>query len=417
MIYFGCQEIGKTAIFMFLLSAAALIFFSCTTEALLSVTVESPTETEAHHSENHPEYKPSDFVAEIPQYPENDNTDKLFETKRILEEVGQLWYAGNFNAARLLFNTVDTEQNDEWHLWRGRLYIEQWRGTDLGLAGENISALFNDNDDIWAGTWTGGVIRFSEPLGTPTVWDPGLPSLAIRTVNRILSDNGIIRILRYASLEGYNKRSGKWFTEINLPASDRLQDLCIINNKTYLATLGYGLWVKTGDYWHKIDYPGSFINRLEEGYDGELLVGTMDRGVFLYNTNNKSWRQPPSGLIGEKNITSLLRDGKYIIGGTYGNGAFIWNTDNSEVKTFGREFLGDPWVLAVTEIEQRYYFGTFGAGLNVLDFKSGEWDRISLAEGIKSADIASMIKDNGGNLWAGTLGGGIIKVSGSIYDD
>ncbi|RKX74357.1 MAG: hypothetical protein DRP60_10395 [Spirochaetes bacterium] len=404
-----CQKKGETACLMFLLSAAALIFFSCTTETVLSDTAESPDETEVHNQ--------SVAAAEIPFISETDNTDDPLKSKTTLEEVSLLWHAGFHDDARLRFNAENTDKDDEWHLWRGRLFIEQWSGSDLGLAGENISALLSDNDDIWAGTWTGGVIRFSVPLGTPTVWDPGLPSLAVRTVNRILSDNGVVRVLRYASLERYNKRSGKWFTETDLPASDRLQDLCIINNKTYLATLGYGLWVKTGVNWQKIDYPGLFINRLEEGEDGELLVATMDMGLFLYDTNNHSWTQPPSGRISEKNITSLIREGKYIIGGTYGNGAFIWNTDNSDVKTFNRDTLGDPWVLAVAGIGHHFYFGTFGSGLNVLDIKSGEWDRISLAEGISSADIASLIKDNEGNLWAGTLGGGIIRVSGSIYDD
>ncbi len=403
---YGCQKYGLIACIMFLLSAAALIFNSCTTE-----------NTDAAEPHN-PEYASEDAASDTALFSKPDKSkEESLETVTTLEEVSQLWNEGYYDDARLQFDAEDTVKSDEWHLLRGKLFIKRWSGSDLGLAGENISSLLSDTDDIWAGTWTGGLIRFSDPLGTSTVWDPGLPSLAVRTVNRIRSDNGVIRVLRYASLEGYNKRSGKWFTETDLPAFDRLQDLSIINERTYLATLGYGLWVKTRDIWLNIEYPGLFINRLEEGDDGELLVATMDRGLFLYDTNNDSWTQPPSGRIREKNITSLMRVGKYIIGGTYGNGAFIWNTENSDVNTFGRDILGDPWVLAVTGIGQRFYFGTFGSGLNVLDLKSWEWDRISLAEGLLSADIASLIKDNEGNLWAGTLGGGIIRVSGSIYDD
>ncbi len=404
---------GKKVCLVFLLTAAALIFTSCTTDAVISEPSEKSDKTDVHSPELISPAAASDTVI----FSRTDYKEESSETVTALEELSQLWNTGFYDDARLRFDKDYSEKGDEWHLWRGRLFIEQWRGPDLGLAGENISALLSDNDDIWAGTWTGGVIRFSYPLGTPTVWDPGLPSLAVRTVNRIRSDNGVIRILRYASLEVYNKRSGKWFTETDLPASDRLQDICIVNGKTYLATLGYGLWVKTGNKWRNIKYPGLFINRLEEGDDGELLVATMDRGLFLFDTDNNSWIHPPSELIREKNITSLMRKDTYIIGGTYGNGAFIWNTENSDIKTFGKDTLGDPWVLAVEGIGQHFFFGTFGSGLNILDFKSGEWDHISLAEGLSSADIASLIKDNEGNLWAGTLGGGIIRVSGSIYDD
>jgi len=410
---------GKTLCLFFFLSSVILVCSTCSTDTSRperdGITSESgiPENSSLIGITENVESRqdPSSFTSD------RGGDDQITPALNMIDEVRQLWYAGYYEDARQHFDLKPDVKNDEWRLWRGKLFIEQWEGSELGLAGENISALLSDKDDIWAGTWTGGLVRFSEPLGTYTVWDPGLPSLAVRTVNRILSDGKTISVVRYASIENYNKRTGEWHAETGLPATDRLQDLCIIGKKTYLATLGYGLWEKTVRGWSQIDFPGLFINRLEQGAENELLIATMDRGLFILDTESGSWIQPPQGKLRASNITSLIRSGVSIVGGTYGDGAFIWNTVSSEVNVFGRDILGDPWVLSVIEEGNRYIFGTFGAGLNILNEDFRDWDRISLQEGLKSADIASLTEDDSGNIWAGTLGGGIIRISGSIYGD
>ena len=333
----------------------------------------------------------------------------------IFEKISRLWYAGYHDEARQLFPFDSLNKNDLWRLWRGRLFLQQWKGSDIGLAGENISSLLSDKDDIWAGTWTGGAVRFSEPLEDYTVWDPGVPSLALRTVNRIRKQGNTIWYLRYGSLTGYNKRSAEWFTERSLPVEDRLQDICFIGTDTYLATLGYGLWVKGERTWKKLDFPGLFINSLEQGRGDDLLIATMDRGMFIYHTKDNTWIRSPSKELNNMNITAMTQRGKYIAGGSYGKGGFLWDTEKSAVIFFDEEILGDPWVLAVLGDEGYFHYGTFGAGVNSLNIRTGEWDRISLAEGLFSADIASLAEDDEGNLWAGTLGSGIIKISGRLY--
>jgi len=419
MMLKGRRSYGKHAFLLVFLSSAVLFCISCSTDTSRGGSGEI-------HSESLTPDEDSRVV--IPEKIEKRKDDTVSLTRDrggepaatsadMMDEVRRLWYAGYHDDARQRFDLGSGDKDDEWRLWRGRLFIRQWNGSELGLAGENISALLSDNDDIWAGTWTGGLIRFSAPLETYTVWDPGMPSLAVRTVNRIRSDGNLIRVVRYASLENYDKRTGEWYVEKGLPASDRLQDICIIGNRTYLATLGYGLWEKTVSGWTQIKFPGLFINRLEKGADHELLIATMDRGFYLLDTESGSWTQPPRGKLRTSNITALIRSGRSIAGGTYGDGGFIWNTVDSEVREFGKDLLGDPWVLSVIEDGRRFIFGTFGAGLNTLDPESGEWDRISLSEGLKSADIASLTEDEAGNVWAGTLGGGIIRISGSIYGD
>ena len=340
----------------------------------------------------------------------------------LLAEIGALWEGDNKEEARRFFDAIDRErlspgwETSQWTYMRGLLFTEKWSGPELGLAEGSISALLIDGDDVWIGTWTGGISRLSDPLQSHTLRDAGLPTLAIRTVNRIRRYNRSIWIVRYGALERYDTRSGIWELVNGLPVNERLQDLCILDNKIYLGTLGEGLWVKEGREWNNMPNPGRFITRLELGDDGELIVATMNRGLFLYKARENTWLRPPLGLLEDANVTSVLRSGDRIVGGTFGEGGFIWNTKSSEMLWFGLEELGDLWVLSVAELNDLLLFGTFGSGMNCLNPVDGTWDRISIKEGLPSADVSSLSVDKRGNIWVGTLGGGVVKVSGDIYD-
>jgi len=336
-------------------------------------------------------------------------------------EIDSLWEANSKEESRRLFAEVDKEglspgwETSRWTYLRGLLFTEKWSASELGLAEGNISALLADRDDVWIGTWTGGITRLSDPLQNHTLRDAGLPSLSIRTVNRIRRYKTSIWVVRYGALEKYDTRSGTWELVNDLPVNERLQDLCILDDKTYLGTLGKGLWVKEGNEWSIISKPGKFITKLELGNDGELIVATMNRGLFLHNPRENTWIRPPSNLLGEANVTSVLRSANLIIGGTFGDGGFIWNTKSSEVLWLGLEELGDLWVLSVAELNGFLLFGTFGSGLNRLDLINGAWDRMSIEEGLPSTDVTSLSIDAERNVWVGTLGGGVAKISSYIY--
>jgi len=339
----------------------------------------------------------------------------------LLTEVDTLWKKDEREEAKRLFDEIDKEdlssgwEKSQWSYLRGLLFVEKWSGSELGLAEGNISALLVDRDDVWIGTWTGGITRLSDPLRSHTLVDAGLPTLAIRTVNRFRRHKASIWVVRHGTLGRYDTRSGLWELVEDLPVDERLQDLCILDNKIYLATLGRGLWVKEGNEWNIMPTPGSFITKLEPGDDGELIVATMTKGLFLYNFREEVWIRPPLDILRKSNIASILRSGDRIVGGTFGDGGFVWNTKTSEVLWFGLEELGDRWVFSIAELDGALLFGTFGSGLSYLSLTDGTWDRVSIEEGLPSADITALSVDSRGNIWVGTLGGGVAKVSGDIY--
>ena len=395
---------GRTSVFLAILS----VLVSCTTGiGTVSEDLETGTPLGAG-----PEGETADYGGS----PRRATEDPL-------DELRQLWESGRLEEARSRFHRPDIRplafgsRRDEWSIWRGRLFISHFSGAQMGLAGENISGVFVDRDDLWVGTWTGGVARLSVPLKSSETFDPGLPSTAVRTVNRIRKVSEGIAVVRYGTVELYDFRDGTWETVMGLPVSERLQDLLSLGNRTYLGTLGRGLWISQGGGdWERVPAPGLFITRLEHGPGDTIFVATMDRGLYLYDVNTGSWQRPPGEWLRSVNVTSVLEYKGRFIGGTYGDGAFLWDPQTGEITMIGVDLLGDPFVLSVLEYRGRIYFGTFGGGVRTWVPEIDEWDAISLAEGFISADVASLAAGPE-SVWVGTLEGGVMRIHRGIYGD
>ena len=230
-----------------------------------------------------------------------------------------------------------------------------------------------------------------------------------------------IAVVRYGAVELYDTRSGLWESWSGLPADERLQDILHSRGRIYLGTLGRGLWVsrRSGERageWTRLNEPGAFITRLEEAPGNRILIATMDRGVFIYDPSEDSWRRPPDAWLRRANVTSIMEYNGLCIGGTYGEGAFVWDTRGDGITRFGEERLGDSYVLATVESDGRIFFGTFGGGVRVWNPGTDEWDALSLADGFLSAD-ASSLAAGAGRIWAGTLQGGVVGIDRGIYGD
>lgn len=286
----------------------------------------------------------------------------------------------------------------------------------FGLNDANISTLKADGDDLWIGTWNGGISRYSIGRRRATVFETGSQSLVPRTVRSIEVTPTRVWIGTYQGLYQYTKASSRW-RKIGF-FDEKIEALCAVRETLYVGTLGAGLWRSRGDKWEKISrggLPGEFVNSLAAG-DDHLLIGTLNLGLILMSLKTErifSFDSINSNLRA-RNVISLLPDGEDTVWiGTYGEGLYRWKSRENTIEHFSKASgeIADDWVLCAVRADSGLYFGTFGGGVSRFLPEQERWERIGLRQGLSALDISS-VSYAAPCLYFGTLGSGI-----SILDE
>jgi hypothetical protein len=283
----------------------------------------------------------------------------------------------------------------------------------LGLGDANVSCLRIDDDDLWIGTWNGGVARYAVSSARSDPFPGPAYSRSIEVSQRR------VWIGMAGGLAWYGKSTGRWQTEPAFPTRN-VQVVREIAGTLYAGTLGDGLFRLGGSGWEQVsdgDLPGRFITCMAlDGGGSRLLIGTMNLGLVVLDLVTGSM-QTLSEIIPDfasENITSVLADsaGRVWIG-TYGDGLTLWVADKGTLRRFSRASgeIGDDWILASCETDRGVYFGSFGGGVSVFVKGSERWKRFGISDGLASADVVA-IAWRAPFLFFGTLGGGV-----SMYDE
>jgi tetratricopeptide (TPR) repeat protein len=286
----------------------------------------------------------------------------------------------------------------------------------FGLSDANISTVKVDGDDLWIGTWNGGISRYSIGRRKATVFETGSESLVPKTVRSIEVTPTRVWIGTYQGLYQYTKASSRW-QKIGF-FDEKIEALCTVRGTLYVGTLGAGLWRSRGEKWEKISrggLPGDFVNSLAAG-DDHLLIGTLNLGLVLMSLKTGrifSFDSINSNLQA-RNVINLLPDGEDTLWiGTYGEGLYRWNRRENTIEHFNKASgeIADDWVLCSVRADSGLYFGTFGGGVSRFLPEQGRWERIGLHQGLSALDISS-VTYAAPRLYFGTLGSGI-----SILDE
>ncbi len=287
----------------------------------------------------------------------------------------------------------------------------------LGLSDGNVSALRADGDDVWVGTWNGGVARYSLSSGESAAF-PG-PASTARSIE--IADRRVW-VGTFEGLRFYSKVTARWggVDRFLTPEALKVQALAAFDGDLYAGTLGDGLLRLREGQWEQVRdgaYPGKFITCLAaDPGRNRLLIGTMNLGLLILGKGS-------AGILSledvhpeftASNITALLPDsaGRVWIG-TYGEGLFSWSDGAEPIRSYTRHTgeIGDDWVLAACETPRGLYFGTFGGGVSVRASRDGSWRTLGIGDGLASLDITS-IAYRAPFLFFGTLGAGV-----SRYDE
>jgi len=172
------------------------------------------------------------------------------------------------------------------------------------------------------------------------------------------------------------------------------------------------------------------VSTMLEDSDGILWLGVEGRGLVRYNPESDSTKlyDLNSGYqnhdFANKVRALYYLSTRQIAVGTYGAGLWIFNPDSESWFSYQKQAedlssISQAHVFTILEDRgQIVWIGTF-KGADKLDLKSQKFehykrfpkrkDKKSLDKGDQSSFILSIVKDEDGNTWSGTLGAGLYK--------
>lgn len=146
-----------------------------------------------------------------------------------------------------------------------------------------------------------------------------------------------------------------------------------------------------------------------------ILIGTKEQGIFLYNHHTKHLTRFTTD-IHHLLISLYVASDNNIYASFYGNGIYCYNREGKMIKyyTSRTSSLNNNYVLDIIEHQKQLWIATDGGGINILDLESDQFRAICHVPGDNSSlpvnSIILLYKDPNGNLWAGSVRGGLFNI-------
>jgi len=289
---------------------------------------------------------------------------------------------------------------------------QAWIGTDVGLfvkSGDKIRSYVNDpanersitsdhvlklletsDHEIWVGT-AYGLNKFNpldETFDRFTYVPSGNRGLPHNTVMDIIEDN-----------------SGRLFI-------GTLGGLCVMDRKTN-TFIHF-----RNEFYNDHSLSNDFVNSLLKDDLGNIWIGTERGGVNFFNTSQNRIEhfahvaEDPNSLSAST-VNSIFEDKNYLWVGTAGGGLNKLDKKTGEYTWYRHDLnrsssIASNFVTAITrDINGRLLVATWGTGLEIFNEKNGSFEhRQNISDnGLMSGFISSLLEDDSGNIWIGTLGG------------
>ncbi len=253
---------------------------------------------------------------------------------------------------------------------------------------------------LWLGTQGGGLSRFNgEEFKTWNETD-GLQSNYIHTLT-FANDSLFIGTKGGLSIKTKDK-----FTNLEGP---RINKICRIKNKTYLAT-NIGIYQYQKELGLKKIQLNTSINTSIISnivFDGRLFWVATSKGLWKLNAirNDASIIERHSA----HNFTAAIYHKNKVFAAAFNQGVLVINTN---AKSYGNRWIAKP--LRVNNIsahnENELWFATDNEGITIIDAKKRKLKKkINRKNGLTVSHIRKSLLDQQSNIWIATSGGGFYK--------
>jgi len=329
-----------------------------------------------------------------------------------------------------------------------------------GLPNSRITSLFEDaKGDIWVGHDTGDLTRYSDgkfhPEKVQGKWTAGMISgigadvrgdvwmINIRGEAQRIRDGLVLspppEMAEYPSLVpqlvlDHQRRllmvRNGYVAEISPTGIQRI-DFSSSEPRPYYACVTParkgGLWIpgdgrvrRWAEGMWKDDlgpYPwgSAFVMSMLESSAGYLLVGTLERGLFIHPpTADSGWMNlnRTNGLPQDW-IRCFAEDREHNLWIGNSGGLVALRPRSVVMYSPPDAWQGRP-VLAITQARNgAVWAASEGAGL--YRFQNDSWTNYSSESGLLNPFVWSVIEDSQGSIWAGTWGGGLFRLEGDRF--
>lgn len=229
----------------------------------------------------------------------------------------------------------------------------------------------------------------------------------------VASDKGLFYV-KQKSLVQYNE---------NINLNDVLISSFLVDNNQLWCCTSEGL-IHLANPFYKINKArGLPVNQVECAVkiQDEILIGTYGAGIQIYKDKNGFYCPEELRFLSEDIITAFYKSSEEQIWiGTLNSGLISWNRfsktviqytvknglANNNIKSITKDNWGNIWV------------GTNGGGLSI--FQNSPFVKYTTDNGLNGNYIYAVLVDKSNNLWVATDGGGVTRIndtSSVIFDE
>ncbi|UZR99441.1 hybrid sensor histidine kinase/response regulator transcription factor [Chondrinema litorale] len=298
----------------------------------------------------------------------------------------------------------------------GELLDFKERGKSQRIVGNGITSIYCDkNNNIWIGTYASGVNLFSRERhlfkeymlidgNTNPFKGSNVPCFALSDSKNIwMANGGELSLLKTGKAYHYIETEKDSFQILNQKVNHFYEDKA---GNYWIGTRKHGLkYYRKGEGFIQIEQlKNIFVNDMLETSDNRFFIA-HNKGIKEITTDLKVKEIANNHPEIQTYVISIAQDvnGDLLIG-TNNRGLFRYNETQDTLMKIGGEEISEP--LNVSDIlidqQERIWVGSFGAGLLLYNRKEHLLKRVEFDILPPSDIVKSIEEDNAGRIWFST---------------